>query len=173
MSFEPSARSIVRDEEPFDISRLISDVASLRSSIESIKSVLCMHLTAPDSSRQAQLSEKLSKSPILLDRAKREIWEIQERRKICSDMVKSSIAWDMMLELYVAALNGKRLRTKNLLLATIAPETTALRWIMVLEERGYIERTACPVDRRITWITMTESAISLITDWLETKYEES
>ena len=173
MSFEPSARSIACDEEPVDFSKLISDVASLKSSIESIKSALFLREPAPNSPRQAHLSEKLSESPILLRRAKREIWEIRERRKICSDLVRSSIAWDLVLELYVAALHGRRIRTKNLRLATIAPETTALRWIMFLEERGYIVRTPCPTDGRVTWITMTESAISLITDWLDTKYEES
>lgn len=173
MSFEPFERPIDCDEEPADISRLISDVASLKNSIESIKSALSLHQLTPKSPRQTQLSEKISKSPILLSRAKHEIWEIRERRRICSNLVKSSSAWDMMLELYVAALQGRRLRTKNLLLATIAPDTTALRWIMFLEECGYIVRTPCPTDGRVTWITMTESAISRMTDWLEAKYEES
>ena len=154
MLFEPSAQLIVCGDESIDIRRLLSDVAALKNSIESIKSALLSHQAAPDFPRPARLSEKLSKSPILLDRAKREIWEIRERRKICSDLVRSSIAWDMMLELYVAALHGRKLRTKNLLLATIAPETTALRWIMFLEERGYIVRTAFPAGGRGCGVNM-------------------
>lgn len=171
MSFEPIEHMISHDGDPADIARLISDVASLKESIESIKSALGLDQQAMHSSERAQLSEKLSKSPILLSRAKREIWEIRERRRICSDLTRSSSTWDMMLELYVAALQGRGLRTKNLLLATSAPETTALRWIMFLEECGYIVRTPCPSDKRVTWITMTEDAMSRITDLLDVKYD--
>lgn len=173
MSFEPFERAIDREGESADFSKLVSELATLKESIESIISALNLNQLTPKTSRQRQLGEKFSKAPILLSRAKHEIWEIRERRRICSDLVKSSIAWDMMLELYVAALHGRRLRTKNLLLSTIAPETTALRWIMFLEEGGYILRAPCPTDGRVTWITMTEETVSLITDWLEAKYEES
>lgn len=173
LSFEPIERMMNCDGEPADINKLISDVSSLKESIESIKSALYLNHLSITSSEKAQLSEKISKSPVLLSRAKREIWEIRERRRICADLAKSSSTWDMMLELYVAALQGRGLRTKNLLLATITPETTALRWIMFLEERGYIVRTPCPSDKRVIWITMTEVAMSCITDLLEVKYDRA
>src|SRR3546814_1454123 len=49
-------------------------------------------------------------------------------------------AWDMLLDLYAAALEGRRLSVSSSCLAAGVPPTTALRWQRLLVERELVER---------------------------------
>lgn len=40
----------------------------------------------------------------------------------------------------------------------------ATRLVDRLEERGYIERLACPTDRRVSWAHLTEEGMAVLTD---------
>lgn len=57
-------------------------------------------------------------------------------------------AWDILLELYAAALGQFRVSVTNLCVGAAVPPTTALRWIKQLEDEGLIERRADPMDGR-------------------------
>jgi hypothetical protein len=49
-------------------------------------------------------------------------------------------AWDILLNLFIAACEGRRLSVAAVCADAGAPESTALRWIAVLEKRGMIVR---------------------------------
>jgi hypothetical protein len=51
------------------------------------------------------------------------------------------IAWDILLQLFVAKLGGRNLKLPEL--AIPAPTSTVARWAAVLEERGFVQ---CDVD---------------------------
>src|SRR3546814_15550976 len=53
-------------------------------------------------------------------------------------------AWDMLLDLYAAALAGRRLRVSSSCVAAGVPPPTALRWQRILVERGRVERVPGP-----------------------------
>lgn len=67
------------------------------------------------------------------------------------------MAWDMLLDLFIAAAEGKRISTTSLCLASAGPPTTALRWIGVLEAEGLIVRAPHERDRRATYIELSDS----------------
>ena len=64
-------------------------------------------------------------------------------------------AWDMLLELYLARLEQRRVSTSQLVLASVVPSTTALRWIDKIESIRLARRVGDPFDRRRLWVELT------------------
>lgn len=67
-------------------------------------------------------------------------------------------AWDMLLDLYAARLERKRVSVSSLCIAAAVPPTTALRWIGTLHDAGLFEREADPGDRRRAHIMLSSRA---------------
>ncbi|HEV2866917.1 MAG TPA: winged helix DNA-binding protein [Allosphingosinicella sp.] len=71
-------------------------------------------------------------------------------------------AWDMLLDLMAARLEGDRVAVSSLCIAAAVPATTALRWIKALTDRGLFVRSADPEDGRRVYIELAdETAHSL------------
>ena len=81
-------------------------------------------------------------------------------------------AWDMLLELYSADVEGCEVPTSSLCIASTAASTTALRYIEMLERTGLIERRPSPRDNRVTLIRLSPqgrtsmAAYLVATDWV-------
>lgn len=54
----------------------------------------------------------------------------------------------MLLDIYCASLRAKRLSVSAVLIGNGVPNTTALRYLMVLEERGHVVRIPDETDKR-------------------------
>ncbi|OCC25112.1 hypothetical protein MB02_06065 [Croceicoccus estronivorus] len=65
-------------------------------------------------------------------------------------------SWDILLDLFIAALKGEERLVKQLCLAAQVPSTTALRYISKLEECGVIRRISDKIDRRRIYISLTK-----------------
>jgi len=68
-------------------------------------------------------------------------------------------AWDMLLDLYAAALERRRVSVSSLCIAASVPPTTALRWIGTMHDAGLFERHADPIDRRRAYIGLSAKAV--------------
>ena len=77
-------------------------------------------------------------------------------------------AWDILLELYAAALGQFRVSISNLCIAAAVPPTTALRWIKQLEEAGLTERRADPTDGRRQFVMLSDEALSSMNAYFRT-----
>lgn len=75
-------------------------------------------------------------------------------------------AWDMLLDLYAARLEGAQVAVSSLCIAAHVPPTTALRWIAALTEQGLFARVADPADRRRIFIALTEGAAGRMAAYL-------
>jgi DNA-binding MarR family transcriptional regulator len=64
-------------------------------------------------------------------------------------------AWDILLELYAAALTQTKVATTDLCIASAVPATTALRWADRLEGDELLQRQGDPLDGRRTWVKLT------------------
>jgi hypothetical protein len=67
-------------------------------------------------------------------------------------------AWDMLLDLYAARLEGGQVSVSSLCIAAAVPGTTALRWIGTMIAAGLFERQADFADRRRAFIALTGAA---------------
>ncbi|WNO53578.1 hypothetical protein [Stakelama saccharophila] len=67
-------------------------------------------------------------------------------------------AWDMLLDLYAAAIERVGVSVSSLCIAASVPPTTALRWIKTMTDTGLFERRADPHDRRRAFIVLGERA---------------
>jgi DNA-binding MarR family transcriptional regulator len=79
----------------------------------------------------------------------------RRREKIFGAELFGEPAWDILLELYVAQTTKQKLCVSSACYASLAPTTTALRWIIKLENDQWIERTPDPHDGRRTWLVLT------------------
>lgn len=68
-------------------------------------------------------------------------------------------AWDMLLDLFAAELEHRRVSVSSLCIAAAVPPTTALRWIGSLHDAGLFERHADPSDRRRAYIALSQKAL--------------
>lgn len=68
-------------------------------------------------------------------------------------------AWDMLLDLFAADLEGRRVSVSSLCIAAAVPPTTALRWIGTMHESGLFERHADPADRRRAYIALSATGL--------------
>lgn len=57
-------------------------------------------------------------------------------------------AWDILLDLFVAAKEGRLVSVTSACIGAAVPSTTALRWIAILEEKGLLIRTPDTRDAR-------------------------
>lgn len=67
-------------------------------------------------------------------------------------------AWDLLLDLFIAAKEGKRVPVTSACIGAAVPTTTALRWLAILEDRGLIVREGDPADARRVFVRLSADA---------------
>jgi DNA-binding MarR family transcriptional regulator len=63
--------------------------------------------------------------------------------------------WEILLELYIAEAEGRKLNVTAIGLDGHIPNATLVRWIALLEQRQLVFRQPDTIDRRRTWIALT------------------
>jgi hypothetical protein len=64
-------------------------------------------------------------------------------------------AWDILLDLYIAAGEGKPVSVSSACIGSAAPATTGLRWLGVLADEGLVVREADAEDHRRVLVRLT------------------
>ncbi|KPF79504.1 hypothetical protein IP88_01900 [alpha proteobacterium AAP81b] len=90
----------------------------------------------------------------------------RERMRFLPGDLFADPAWDMLLDLTAARLEGQQVPVSSLCIAASVPTTTALRWVRSLSEAGLFERSTDPRDARRTWIALTPQASEAMLGWL-------
>ena len=65
--------------------------------------------------------------------------------------------WDMILDLCISEIEGRKISVTSACLASGVPITTALRWISLLERDGVIEKESDSKDRRRTFLRISKA----------------
>lgn len=90
-------------------------------------------------------------------------------RRLRDQMLPNDIfadpAWDILLDLMAAHLEGNRVSVSSLCIAAAVPPTTALRWIRQLTDTGLLLRQADNADGRRVFITLSSEGIRAVEQW--------
>lgn len=91
-------------------------------------------------------------------------------RRLRENVLPSSLfadpAWDMLLDLYVHNVTGRRVSVQDACQASHVPPTTALRWLDLLASEGLIARSQDPRDARRRFIELTPRGEAVLTKLL-------
>ncbi len=82
-------------------------------------------------------------------------------------------AWDLLLDLFAARLQNRRISVSSACIAADVPPTTALRWLGVLEQSELIERIDDASDQRVTWVKLTDFASKIMFEFFDELCERS
>jgi DNA-binding MarR family transcriptional regulator len=138
-----------QDDNPIDANRMREQVSQLRRKVDELAE-LVIPPNPPISSDTPRPEIRQFIRTVLKLRA--------NRRSIFGADLFGEASWDMLLELYDAEFSGRRVSVSSLCFASGVPQTTALRWISVLEREGQITRIPDPRDGRRYFIELTEPA---------------
>ncbi|KAA0682257.1 response regulator [Roseomonas genomospecies 6] len=75
--------------------------------------------------------------------------------------------WDMLLDLMINHLQGRRISVSSLCIASGVAQTTALRRIADLHDRGLVRRIADDKDGRRVFIELTEEGVAAMERYVE------
>lgn len=111
----------------------------------------------PESSRREALGSKV----------RSEIEARAARGKLFQASLFADPAWDILLELFAAELECRRVKISSAGGAAAVPLTTALRWISTLRQQGLVERTDDSTDARRSFLNLTEQGSALMSTYFE------
>lgn len=99
------------------------------------------------------------------------IYRVRRRRASYFDAdLFGEVAWDMLLDLFIQAIDGKRVSSTSLCLAAEAPVATGLRWINHLVDKGLAERSTSQSDARVTYVTLSKTGMAMMTGFIAGEY---
>lgn len=98
-----------------------------------------------------------------LNEARAEQKRREQRRRVFGHLgILNDPAWDILLELYIAHTTGSQLYASVVGAEAGIPQSTALRWLTVLEKEGLLQRRFDVMDKRRQWVGVTPLARSLM-----------
>ncbi|PKP96932.1 MAG: hypothetical protein CVT76_05640 [Alphaproteobacteria bacterium HGW-Alphaproteobacteria-15] len=75
-------------------------------------------------------------------------------------------AWAILLDLYRCKLIGVKVSVSDACLASDVPESTALRYLKMMEKRGLLSRTPDPADKRRMWLSLSSAGCEALSRFL-------
>ena len=88
------------------------------------------------------------------------------RNRFFSGRLFADPAWDILLDLTRARLDGQQVSVSSVCIAASVPMSTALRWVRHMTDAGLLSRWTDPRDRRRDLIALTEATAAQMRDYL-------
>lgn len=117
------------------------------------------HVGSAGSSGHSSFQSATSQDhPVWVELARQTYDDRRRRNKIFqSDELFGEPAWDILLDLFIAAKERRRVSVTSACIGSAVPSTTALRWISILERRALLTREADPGDARRVYVRLSPS----------------
>lgn len=87
-------------------------------------------------------------------------------RVFSAELLFGEPAWDILLDLFIAELEGKPLSVTAACIGAAVPTSTGLRWLAILEDQGLVRRENDPRDARRVFLHLTEDGFERMTSYL-------
>ena len=92
------------------------------------------------------------------------------RNRFFPSQIFADPAWDILLDLTRAKLDGQQVSVSSVCIAASVPMSTALRWVKQMTDAGLLKRWTDPKDRRRDLITLTDKTSAHMRDYLTAVY---
>ena len=132
-------------------------ISALSAEAQRLADALALLAEAVDSDGEVRISAGLLRRLIRLRR---------DRDRHFPAELFADPAWDMLLDLAAARMEGVDVPVSSLCLAAAVPTTTALRWVRSLSEAGIFVRRTDPGDARRAFIGLSDQANDAMLAWL-------
>ncbi len=103
---------------------------------------------------------------LLLETARALYRERRLRARYFAGSLFAEPTWDMLLDLFIADCERRRVTVKSVCIGANVPTTTAMRHLRWLHEQGLVERLSHPRDARSTHVRLTAEAITAMQNYL-------
>lgn len=104
-----------------------------------------------------ELAEKAGNAADLLNLAQ-SIYRLRRIRERTFDLrLFADPAWDILLDLFIAAERGKKVSISSACIGAAVPATTALRSLSALAKHGLVSRDNSGSDYRVSWVALSPS----------------
>lgn len=122
----------------------------------------------PDINAATDDNESAQDHPYWLELARRAYSDRRRRAKYFDASLFGEPAWDLLLDLFIAEKEGRRVSVTSACIGAAVPSTTALRWILVLENEDLVWRENDPKDARRAFLHLTAKAYTQMIEYLST-----
>jgi hypothetical protein len=112
------------------------------------------------------VAERASTDNLLLETARALYRERRLRARYFAGSLFAEPTWDMLLDLFIADCERRRVTVKSVCIGASVPTTTAMRHLRWLHEQGLVERLSHPRDARSTHVRLTAEAITAMENYL-------
>ena len=102
--------------------------------------------------------------------ARRYLASRRRRCELFASALFSDPAWDMLLDLFAARAEGRRISVSSACIASGVATSTALRWVTQLEADGLVKRRPDPRDGRRTFLEISVDAAESVERWLNATF---
>jgi hypothetical protein len=138
------------------LSGVVAEIAAIRRDLEAVIS------TPVPSTSGAESGAELEGDELLVAIVRNVIKARELRSHNLREGLFADPAWDMLLDLFLARLLGRRICVSSLCIASRVPATTALRWIKDMERHGEVIRHADRTDKRRAYIEISDEAFQAV-----------
>ncbi|QIQ87795.1 MarR family winged helix-turn-helix transcriptional regulator [Erythrobacter sp.] len=102
-----------------------------------------------------------------VEAAERAYKDRRKRAEEFDDALFGEPAWDILLDMFIHQSRSEEVTVKSACIGSGAPNTTALRWLKVLENYGLIQSKPDPNDQRRRLLALTAEGFEAMTRYLE------
>jgi hypothetical protein len=149
--------------------RIADELVELAASLRSAKGPAA-DVTSLPVRKSRMLSEAAAFSPKLVRlaaNAKAQYDTRRSRAMVLPAKLLGEAAWDMILDLFINQVAGKKVSISSACIAADVPSTTALRYIYILEADGLIKRTDDRYDQRRSFVELTDDCFIRMCRYLD------
>ena len=95
----------------------------------------------------------------------------RERERFLDSSLLREPAWDMLLDLFIHRVGGKRITLTSAAIASKVPYGTAHRHLEHLEALGLVRRTPSETDARVQFLDLSDDGFRRIGSWLRNRLQ--
>lgn len=112
------------------------------------------------------ISDEVPKEELALLRARWILKMFELRAATRFGALMGEPGWTILLDLYVRDADGKKTNTTSAVMGSMAPQTTGLRWVHLLLEKGLIVGSKLEGKSTMIFLSLTADTRTEITDLL-------